>query len=186
MTVQQALVSGNREQFRRLLGETQDVDALDGHGWTLLNWAAGRGDIESMEMLIGRGADPVKVGRDNRTPYLIAFAAGHSDAAKYLRAKEAERGGDSQCVSSRQGEARLFCKGYQMAELRRFSGWPAKSGADLADDAIVFVHQDYSVTESVLDGQQLLLEGTGTDWVDFCRESLKFVVPTDFELLVAS
>jgi hypothetical protein len=185
MTPLEALQQGNAGEFVRLVSAVTDVNALDDHGWTLLNWAAGRGDLSAVKTLVDRGADISKTGRDNRTRYLIALAAGHLDTVKYLGGLESDRGTDSLCASSRQKERRLFSKGYAMREVRKYSAWPKDVGAGLDDDALIFIHQDFSVTESVLHGQKVLFADGGSEWAQYCSRDLAFHVPDDIELLLS-
>ena len=199
MTILDALKQGDRTQFERLLEDVEDIDAVDEQGWTLLNWAAGRGDLASVESLLARGADVFKRGRDDRTAYLIALAAGHRDVVEFLKQAEESSGGDTQRNSSRQGERRAYCRGYAIGSLREFGSWkedsaPSKQDADsdsasggrLSDDEVVFLHHDFSVTQTVLHGQKVLFESQEEDWKRFCRQSLGFKVPSDLDLITVS
>ncbi len=51
----------------------------------------------------------------------------------------------------------------------------------MADDDLVFVHQDYSVTASITHGLQVLLSSTTTEWRAFCADTLDFRVRTDLD-----
>src|SRR5262249_58866336 len=79
----EAARGGDLETAERLLESGADVNQGDEQGWTPLNFASGRGNLAMVKLLIEKGADPFKTGRDNRTPYTIALAAG--------------RGGGDQC-----------------------------------------------------------------------------------------
>ena len=85
MTILEALQERNTAEVSRLLDEVEDINGLDERGWTLLNWAAGQGHLPLVAMIVERGANLLTRGRDNRTPYLIALAAGHLDTVKYLK-----------------------------------------------------------------------------------------------------
>jgi ankyrin repeat protein len=59
---------GDLGRAESLLTSGADVNQSDNQGWTPLNFAAGKGDLPMVKLLVERGADPFKVGRDNRTP----------------------------------------------------------------------------------------------------------------------
>jgi uncharacterized protein len=186
MTIMDALMERNTSDFVRLLEQVKDVNALDDRGWTLLNWAAGSGNTSFADILLKRGADIFRRGRDNRTPYLIALAAGHVDTAKHLKEIEEKNGGDKDCTSSRQQQRRAYCRAYRAGSLRAFSAWHAiaQEPADRpSDDAYVFLHQDFTVTSSVLHAGKVLCAAPTEEWKHFCTHTLGFHVPTDFELL---
>jgi hypothetical protein len=185
-------------------GDTQKAEAalvagadINGPGaeqeWTALNYAAGKGDLAMVELLLRRGADVFRTGRDNRTPYQIAVAAGHAAVARALAAAEAAAGGDTQRISSRQSETRPYCKAYYLKDLRRFSAWTESrsnwktSGenapAVFADDDIVFVHQDLTVTQSMFHNENVLMGKVTAEWRAFCLNELGFKVPDDFDLM---
>jgi hypothetical protein len=188
MTIFDAFRSGQTTEFTRLLEEIDDINRVDEHGWTLLHWAAGKGNLELVTRLVERGADVWRLGRDNRTPYLVALAAGHLETVEYLTGAEERHGGDREKSSSRQQEDRQYCKAFPIEMLRTFSGWgnvPREiiegAGAD-----ILFLHQDLTLTRSVLHGENLLPGVTSTpEWRSFCLDQLEFKPPTDIDLLSA-
>jgi ankyrin repeat protein len=184
MTMLDALQQGDVPAFRRLLDEVDDVNRIDEQGWTLLNWAAGRGNVELARLLIAKGADVFTRGRDNRTPYLIALAAGHVEMVRYLAELEEQRGGDTEQISSRQGARRAFCKAYPLGRLRAFTAW-TEADRDAPDDRVVFLHHDYSVTGSVTHGQAVVFDAASAEWQAFCADHLGFRIPTDIDLLLA-
>ena len=196
MTILEALKEGDHTEFKRLLEEVNDINQLDEQGWTLLNWAAGLGDLERVKLLVDKGADVFKRGQDNRTPYLIALAAGEAEIVKYLQAAEEENGADTERTSSRQSERRAFCKAFTIGALKEFPSWTEEraSGAaaegaepdgvkELPDEEVVFLHQDYSVTQSVLHGRKVVFSSALPEWRAFCRQRLGFQAPTDLDLL---
>jgi hypothetical protein len=185
-------------------GDTQKADAVLGAGadinapgteqeWTALNYAAGKGDLAMVELLLRRGADVFRTGRDKRTPYQIAVAAGHAAVARALAAAEAAAGGDTQRISSRQSETRPYCKAYYLKDLRRFAGWAESRSnwktdgenapAAFADDDIVFLHQDLTVTQSMFHNENVLMGKVTPEWRAFCHNELGFKVPDDFDLM---
>ncbi len=175
---------------RELLAAGADVHQQDEHLWTPLNWAAGKGNMELVSLLVEHGADVAKVGRDERTPYQIALAAGHAEVARYLRQVET---GDPEA----QRPLRQYCKAYLLADLRRYPGWPAShahgsnghngNGAQppaAADEEIAFLHQDYTVTQSMQHDEDVLFAEVTPEWQAFCADELKFRVPDDLDLVV--
>lgn len=163
--------------------------------WTALNFAAGKGDLAMVELLVKSGADVFKTGRDNRTPYKIAVAAGHAEVARFLADAEKAAGGDEQRISSRESETRPYCKAYQLKNLRRFSGWSegktnwkesddaANGGESFSDEDIVFVHQDLTVTQSMFHNENVIMGNVTPEWTAFCTDDLGFKVPDDFDLM---
>ncbi len=179
----QAVQDGNREQVAELLGAGTDVN---GHGaeqeWSALNFAAGKGDLEMVELLVANGADVLQVGRDGRTPYKIALAAGRVEVARYLKQAEQRAGGDRDKISSRAGEDRPYCRAFRLADVRRFPGW-SEDTADLGDDDVVFLHQNYVVTKTISGSENVIFDRTTPDWMEFCTAELKFKLPSDFDLV---
>jgi ankyrin repeat protein len=192
-----AVKSGNLAVVKDLIQAGANVNQQDEHGWSLLNWAAGKGDGESVKLLIEQGADVFTVGRDQRTPYLIALAAGHADVVQLL--KDAEAKANEQKSSNQQ--EREYCKAYYLRELRKFNRWtesqtkrkkdkvsdlndPKSDESKFSDDDVVFVHQDLTVTSSMWHGKNIIFEQVTPEWKKFCIEVLKFKVPNDFELIV--
>src|SRR5262249_17730190 len=175
-----------------------DVNAGDDQSWTPLNFAAGKGNLAMVKLLIERGADVFKVGRDNRTPYMIALAAGRVEVVKYLR--EIEDATDAEKAKSFRPE-RKYCKAYQLGELRKFPGWSEskinwkrrdsapgreQTAEELSDSKVVFIHQDFTVTESMWHDENVIFDKTSSEWHEFCRDTLNFRVPGDLDLIANS
>jgi ankyrin repeat protein len=187
-----AVKSGQRAKVEAALNAGADIHQQDEQGWTPLNWAAGKGDLETVKLLLGRGADVFRVGRDQRTPYKIALAAKHVDVARLLKqAEQTATGGD--------GDATLtnYAQAYLLGELRKFGGWreerinwketaPANENGnshELGDSDVVFVHQDYTVTQLIWPGENVIFNQVTPEWRAFCEQELRFRVPTDFDLV---
>src|SRR5262249_50824980 len=133
-----------------------DVNQQDEQGWTPLNLAAGSGNLSLVKLLVENGADVFKVGRDRRTPYMIALAAGRESVAKYLKKVEDELPGGKPARTPSK-----YCRAYYLKDLRAFPKWnegrihskekavngDGSFGGDFTDDKVAFIHQDLTVTE---------------------------------------
>lgn len=187
----EAARTGDVSRLRGLLAGGAAVDEQDEHGWTALSWAAGRGDGECVAALLAHGADVFHRGRDARTPYMIALAAGRRAAAQLLRE------GEKQVDPARRGlyPERPYCRAYPLAELRRFAGWeepPPEASAEPAgedegeavvEDDVAFLHDDLTVTRSAWHGEHVLFASSGEAWREFCATTLGFAVPDDLDLI---
>jgi ankyrin repeat protein len=150
-----------------------------------LNWAAGKGHLEIVEVLLQHGADPFLVGRDLRTPQMIALAAGQSEVVKVLRQAEAGR-----TETDAPSHERKYCSAFHVKDLRRYPAWTENeiTGADsnakqLNADDVVFVHGDYSVTRSIWTNEDVVFDKVTEEWKKFCIGELKFAVPDDLDLI---
>jgi hypothetical protein len=146
-----------------------------------------------VNLLVESGADFFKVGRDMRTPYMIALAAGRVSVVKYLREIEDMYPGEKPPRQQRQ-----YCKAYHLGELRKYPSWieerinwkqkkDERDGGDpvsLEDDKIVFIHQDFTVTESIWHNENVIFRGDDGAWEEYCAHTLKFKVPDDLDLIV--
>lgn len=196
----EAVKAGLSASIKELVESGEDVNQQDEYGWTPLNWAAGKGNLEIVKTLIGCGADAFKTGRDQRTPYMIANAAGHIEVMKFLLEAEAEIEGDKP-----QRPERKYCKAYHLRGFRKFSGWtesrinwkePAvhhdvSSNGHAAeqaqsDDDIAFLQQDYTVTQSMWHNENVIFNNVTPEWKEFCDTVLNFQVPSDFDLVMSA
>ena len=170
----EAIKFGNRESVEQLIESGAELNQQDKQGWTPLNWAAGSGHLEIVDLLLERGADPLGVGRDLRTPQLIALAAGHAEVVKRLREAEKQAGATGQ-------SERKYCTAYHLGDLRRYSDWTESQ--QLADEDVVFLHQDYTVTKSMWAGEDVIFDKVTDQWKEFCNTELRFAVPDSLDLI---
>lgn len=178
-----AVKTGQLAKVEELLNSGSDIHQQDEQGWTPLNWAAGRGDLDMVQLLLDRGADVFHVGRDQRTPYKISLAARHTDVARLLKEKEQASNGASGDLSREN-----YAKGYLLGDLRKFDGWREENGnsRELSDSDVVFLHQDFTVTQLIWPGENVIFNQDTPEWRDFCSRQLQFKVPDDFDLIAST
>jgi hypothetical protein len=174
---------GNADSF---LSSGADVNQADEQQWTALAFAAGQGDLAMVRLLVERGADVFKVTRDKRTPQMIALAAGRVEVVKYLR--EIEDNLDPEKAMSFRSK-RKYSRAYHLKDLQQFPGWPKDAAGsaeekETADDRIVFMHQDFSVTETIWPDKDLVFDQVTDSWREFCTHVLGFKVLSDFDLMI--
>ena len=160
--------------------------------WTPLNFAAGKGDLEMVKLLVEElGAEVTAVGRDRRRPSAIARAANRKEVVSYFTQKEKERN-----VWEDPLKWRPYCKAHYLRDLRKFPAWTEKRDnwkinkywsddikADFekpfADDDVVFIHDDLTVTKSMWRGEHVIFDSVSPEWEAFCKTELKFVIPEE-------
>lgn len=186
-----AVKTGQFAKVEEALNTGADIHQQDEQGWTALNWAAGKGNVEIVSLLLDRGADVFRAGRDQRTPYKIALAAKHTDVARLL--KQAERTVNEASSSSTYGN---YARAYLLGDLRKFGDWQEEketvsanengNSHELSDDDVVFLQEDFTVTELIWPGENVIFNQTTPEWIEFCTQELRFKVPDDFDLIASS
>lgn len=188
----EAVKAGDHAGIEAACEDPELLHQVDEYGWTALHWAAGKGDARSVKLLLEAGIDPLKVGRDLRTPYQIALAAGHAGVGGLLRDAEDKAGGA-------QGghPAREYCTACLLSELSRFPGWTAgvkggtrannngDEGSGAAEEHL-FLHQDFTVTSSMWHGEDVIFDRVTPEWKEFCAEVLKFKVADELDLIASA
>ena len=187
------------ETVKELIETGVQVNQVDEQGWTPLNWAAGKGNLDLVKLLVEHGADIFQVGRDQRTPYMIALAAGRVEVVKYLRQAEDDYPG-----AKPERQTRPYCKAYHLKDLRQFPGWSesrlhwkenryaaasdngAGTSHEFTDDDIVFIHQDFTVTQSMWHAENVIFDQISPQWEEFCASVLNFKVPDDIDLITSA
>lgn len=64
------------------------------------------------------------------------------------------------------------------------NGNGAGAAAELSDEDVVFIHQDFTVTESMWHGENVIFDRVTPEWKEFCTQVLGFKVPDDLDLIV--
>lgn len=175
-----AAQQGDVHALQALAAGGADVNERDEQGWTALHWSAGKGDVATVSLLLEHQADVTLTGRDNRTPLMVARAAGQPDAVSILTAAEKARG-----VWKDPRVSKPYCKAYYGRDLARYPQWPKASGQGngaeqaVESDSILYVHQDLTVTKSVWPGENVVFKTVTPEWIQFCESELKFEIPAD-------
>jgi hypothetical protein len=191
----EASKSGDYAKADALIKSGAYVNQQDEIGWTPLNYAAGKGSLPLVKLLVENGADIFKSGRDMKTPYMIALARGSVPVAKYLQELEDRYPGGKPPRPERK-----YCRAFRIGDLRRYAAWTESrinwngdkenrngdGDLPLADDKIVFIHQDFTVTESIWQGEKVIFDSVGPAWLEFCTTTLKFKPPDDIALVYAN
>jgi ankyrin repeat protein len=193
-----AVRAGDYNEAERLIKAGADVNQQGNQEWTPMNFAAGKGDLPLVRLLVENGADVFKVGRDRRTPYEIALAAGRGSVAKYLREIE-----DQSPRERPPRPERKYCKAYYLRDLRKYREWNevrinwkergnhngdsnGSPNDPFPDKKVVFIHQDFTVTESAWHNENVIFNQANSSWKEFCTTTLKFKVPGDLDLIVTN
>jgi hypothetical protein len=129
---------------------------------------------------------------------MIALAAGRTPVVKYLKEAEDRYSGEKPPRAERK-----YCKAFYLRDLRKYPAWSESrtnwkkrrgnshgngdhGGEDepFTDETVVFIHQDFTVTESVWQNENVIFNGVDSAWKEFCTDNLQFKVPDDLDLIV--
>lgn len=89
-----------------------------------------------------------------------------------------------------------YCKAYLLKALREFSGWVENSenarqekkpasgeevtvSRELRDDSIMYIHENYVVTDGIFKDENIIYDEIVPEWIEFCQKALMFEVPED-------
>ncbi|RYP42809.1 hypothetical protein DL768_010207 [Monosporascus sp. mg162] len=81
-----------------------ELERMD--GWTLLRWAAEKGYVEMVELLLNHGADVTVADKDGWTPLIAASSKGYVDVVRLLLAAS---GTNADCKGIKCGQTPLIC-----------------------------------------------------------------------------
>lgn len=86
-----------------------------------------------------------------------------------------------------------YCKAYPVGSFRRFRGWTdgaaspsegaetaegAEAARSLRDDDVLFLHEDFRVTDGIFLDENVVFDDVTPEWKDFCESGLGFSVPS--------
>jgi len=75
-----------------------------------------------------------------------------------------------------------YCKAYAVERFNEFPGWGETSSAPAAKEGeepakYLYLHQDYTVTDGIFMGENVVYQDVTPEWTEFCKNVLKFEVP---------
>jgi len=88
-----------------------------------------------------------------------------------------------------------YCKAYHLNRFREFSGWtenlqnlrkeeaqtgeqPVETERQLKDDNHLYLQESFIVTDGVFLDENIIFNNVTPEWIEFCKNSLKFEPPT--------
>ena len=88
----------------------------------------------------------------------------------------------------------IYCKAFLAKDLQLFPGWTPnemtwmsvnkndgemQAPQDYPGDAILYLHDNYVVTDGVLRDEKIVFDKVMPEWIEFCRGTLGFTIPED-------
>jgi hypothetical protein len=87
-----------------------------------------------------------------------------------------------------------YCKAYQAKRFREFSGWrentkslrerkgeiegkEISSARELSDNDILYLQEDYTVTDGIFLDEHVIYGQVTSEWQEFCHNTLRFELP---------
>jgi hypothetical protein len=87
-----------------------------------------------------------------------------------------------------------YCKAYSIKDLRQFNHWMEKSEntrkeiqeiegkkievkKELTDDDFLYLQENYVVTDSIFQDENIIFDNVTPEWKDFCNNTLMFEIP---------
>ena len=87
-----------------------------------------------------------------------------------------------------------YCKAYTLGNLREFSGWTedktnvatekrqidgkeVEAARERSDSDILYLQENFVVTDGIFDDENIVFDRVTSEWVEFCRNTLKFEAP---------
>lgn len=68
------------------------------------------------------------------------------------------------------------CKAYPSHRFREFPGWAERARGEFADDHMLYLQDDFTVTDGVYRGERIVFDDVCDEWRRFCRQRLNFRV----------
>ena len=86
-----------------------------------------------------------------------------------------------------------YCKAYKLKDLRKYPHWTEKAenarkeknndGTEsekpqkLTDESILYLHDNYIVTDGIFDDKNIIFDDVTDEWKEFCTKELNFQIP---------
>jgi len=91
-------------------------------------------------------------------------------------------------------QAKKYCKAYPVKRLSEYSGWALKQEnarkekktddgnemevpRKITPDDHLYLHHNYVVTDGIFIDENIVFDTVTPEWIDFCKQTLKFEVP---------
>ena len=71
-----------------------------------------------------------------------------------------------------------YCKALSIHQVRSFAGWQEPEGRQLADEDIVFLQENYTLTDNLYVDEGIIFDDITSEWRTFCIQALGFQPPT--------
>jgi hypothetical protein len=69
-----------------------------------------------------------------------------------------------------------YLKAYPVEQLRRFPAW-AGSARESSERPYLYVQEDFTVTEGIFLGENVIFDAVTPEWTEFCQRTLEFKCP---------
>jgi hypothetical protein len=69
-----------------------------------------------------------------------------------------------------------YRKAYPISQFRKAQDWTEPEGRDYADGEVLFLHEDYTVTDDIPD-EGVIFNDRSAEWEAFCKRMLGFKLP---------
>lgn len=87
-----------------------------------------------------------------------------------------------------------YCKAYMINRLREFNGWTenaqnarkekcqtndveTEGPRILTEDDYLYLQEDYTVTDGIFLGKNVIFDNVTPEWEEYCKNTLKFEIP---------
>ncbi|NJR62584.1 MAG: hypothetical protein HC769_29555 [Cyanobacteria bacterium CRU_2_1] len=70
-----------------------------------------------------------------------------------------------------------YCKAYLVQQLRHYPGWHEQGTEKLADDHVLYLQENYVVTNGIFKDEQIVFDQVTPEWQEFCHAVLQFEIP---------
>jgi ankyrin repeat protein len=85
-----AVSSAESGDMELLIVRPSDLELVNRSGWTALHWAAHKGDVETLRLLLDEGTHVCRPAANQFTPLALAASFGYLDAVRCLISAEEE------------------------------------------------------------------------------------------------